>query len=283
MSLFDRIDEDKKISDIAKKALEVKFDANGGYSDSGSSDIVSHLPKGVAAKAYKNLNWSSKQPRALVGKDKKRIDDLAYKARNVKADAQGITGRVYPSDKNTNWANRQSKSNQSPKKQYTNFAQGLEDRKAQRKLKNSKTLGFKANKIAEEPYEDDEVGYHKGGAAVLVSRGSNKPTNGGRHIIRKKLPEDTSSLLGRIMEAKSKVGRPAKLGTGTLFKNLTRSLAHKPGVYDAKGLAAAQGRKSLGAKKFNKLAQKGKAKHESFDKLSKLVENLVTLRKALLG
>lgn len=50
-----------------------------------------------------------------------------------------------------------------------------------------------------------------------------------------------------------------KLGSGKRFTNLTRSLAHhNPEIRNPKALAAAIGRKKFGAKKFAKLAAKGK-------------------------
>lgn len=52
----------------------------------------------------------------------------------------------------------------------------------------------------------------------------------------------------------------AKLGSGARFKSLTRKLAAKPGVYNAPALAAAIGRKSLGKKKFQALAARGRKK-----------------------
>lgn len=53
-------------------------------------------------------------------------------------------------------------------------------------------------------------------------------------------------------------GGEAKLGSGARFAKLSHSLAHKPGVYDPKGLAAAIGRKKYGSAKMSKLAEHGK-------------------------
>lgn len=50
-----------------------------------------------------------------------------------------------------------------------------------------------------------------------------------------------------------------KLGTGKRFAALTKSLAAK-GAEDPKALAAYIGRKKFGAKKFQKLAAKGRAR-----------------------
>jgi len=49
-----------------------------------------------------------------------------------------------------------------------------------------------------------------------------------------------------------------KLGTGKRFEMLTKSLSAK-GAEDPKALAAYIGRKKYGAKKFAKLAAKGRA------------------------
>lgn len=49
----------------------------------------------------------------------------------------------------------------------------------------------------------------------------------------------------------------AKLGSGERFAHLKKSLAKK-GAKDPGALAAFIGRKKFGAKKFNKLAAKGK-------------------------
>lgn len=49
-----------------------------------------------------------------------------------------------------------------------------------------------------------------------------------------------------------------KLGTGTRFKKLEKSIAAKGDVSDPAAVAAAIGRKKYGAKKMTKLAQKGK-------------------------
>jgi hypothetical protein len=49
-----------------------------------------------------------------------------------------------------------------------------------------------------------------------------------------------------------------KLGTGTRFKKLEKSIAAKGDVSDPAAVAAAIGRKKYGAKKMTKLAVKGK-------------------------
>lgn len=49
----------------------------------------------------------------------------------------------------------------------------------------------------------------------------------------------------------------AKLGSGRRFKTLSAKLARK-GVRDPKALAASIGRKSLGKRRFQKLAAKGR-------------------------
>lgn len=49
-----------------------------------------------------------------------------------------------------------------------------------------------------------------------------------------------------------------KLGSGKRFAALAAALSRKPGVSDAKGLAAYLGRKKYGKKKFQKLAAAGK-------------------------
>ena len=51
--------------------------------------------------------------------------------------------------------------------------------------------------------------------------------------------------------------KKAKLGTGARFKALTKKLSKK-GVKDPAALAAYIGRKSLGKKRFQRLAAKGK-------------------------
>lgn len=51
-----------------------------------------------------------------------------------------------------------------------------------------------------------------------------------------------------------------KLGSGARFKSLKEKLAKKKGVSNPGALAAYIGRKKLGAKKFNSLAKKGKAR-----------------------
>jgi hypothetical protein len=50
----------------------------------------------------------------------------------------------------------------------------------------------------------------------------------------------------------------AKLGSGARFKSLTHKLSSRDGVHDPGALAAFIGRKKLGARRFNKLAAKGK-------------------------
>jgi hypothetical protein len=50
----------------------------------------------------------------------------------------------------------------------------------------------------------------------------------------------------------------AKLGSGKRFASLAKSLGSKPGITDPAALAASIGRKKYGAKRFNKLAAKGK-------------------------
>lgn len=52
------------------------------------------------------------------------------------------------------------------------------------------------------------------------------------------------------------------LGSGERFEALATKVAKEPGVRDPKAVAAAAGRKSLGASKFNKLAQAGKAREK---------------------
>lgn len=49
-----------------------------------------------------------------------------------------------------------------------------------------------------------------------------------------------------------------KLGSGKRFADLSKKLAKRKGVYDAKGLAAFIGRKKYGKKRFAKLSAKGK-------------------------
>lgn len=55
-------------------------------------------------------------------------------------------------------------------------------------------------------------------------------------------------------------GKPP-LGSGARFKNLTSQLSHRPGVYDAKGLAAFIGRKKYGAAKMSSMAAHNRGKH----------------------
>ena len=50
----------------------------------------------------------------------------------------------------------------------------------------------------------------------------------------------------------------AKLGSGSLFKALTKKLSGEKGVTDPAGLAAYIGRKKYGKKKFGRLSAKGR-------------------------
>ena len=54
------------------------------------------------------------------------------------------------------------------------------------------------------------------------------------------------------------MAKKPKLGTGTRFKNLTKSLDKQKGITDPEALAASIGRKKFGKTKFQKLASKGK-------------------------
>lgn len=53
------------------------------------------------------------------------------------------------------------------------------------------------------------------------------------------------------------VGDSMKLGGGGRFKALVKKLAAKPGITNAKAVAASIGRKKYGKKKFQKMAAKG--------------------------
>ena len=64
-----------------------------------------------------------------------------------------------------------------------------------------------------------------------------------------------SSTRQQVMKAPKK--RKAKLGSGSRFKKLTKSLK---GARNPKALAAWIGRKKYGKKKFQKLAAKGRRK-----------------------
>ena len=55
--------------------------------------------------------------------------------------------------------------------------------------------------------------------------------------------------------------RKAKLGSGERFAKLERSLSHQKGIRDPGAVAAAHGRKTLGKKRFQKLAAAGRRRH----------------------
>ena len=55
------------------------------------------------------------------------------------------------------------------------------------------------------------------------------------------------------------------LGSGARFKTLSGKLAHQPGVTNPDALAAAIGRKKLGAKRYAKLSAMGRH-HEAMTK-----------------
>ena len=58
--------------------------------------------------------------------------------------------------------------------------------------------------------------------------------------------------------AKTTKGKKPKLGSGKRFAALESKLAKQPGITNPGALAASIGRKKYGAKKFAKLAAKGK-------------------------
>jgi hypothetical protein len=72
------------------------------------------------------------------------------------------------------------------------------------------------------------------------------------------------------------------LGSGKRFSALSNKLASRPGVTNPDALAAYIGRKKLGAKKFNSLAAKGRAKsdNEGPSDRASLVDKYVAQRKA---
>lgn len=90
--------------------------------------------------------------------------------------------------------------------------------------------------------------------------------------IRSRLYPQRRYDVNRPFESMNIDERKAKLGSGARFAKLERSLSHKKGVYDPAGLAAAMGRKSLGKKRFQKLAAAGRRRHsESLSEMDQAI------------
>lgn len=65
---------------------------------------------------------------------------------------------------------------------------------------------------------------------------------------------------GRKMKVTNTGEKKPPLGTGQRFKNLVSQLAKRPGVSNARGLAASIGRAKYGGAKMSQMAAKGRGR-----------------------